>query len=673
MNTDSTLREKFNELPEDAFETWSETGTRRLIEEYALHHVIRIDEIIPRSDAIYPSRLELAQLLQKFARMGYLVARVTGKLPTVRFGIDEWTDIELYRDIEKVQSGQGSLEVTSEPPVFSRLMADSIGFLTSHVERETLRVLYEIHPPEHHASVYVYIFKNAFARGISVAVAEALVHGETLFMLPIFPAGLETLFEHYVHIASLPDNRRDVTRIKHRMREILRIRANDTQSRVRNQACQALAKLSRDNHYSALPSYETSTDSLFETRSQLVASHHVQALIDLAIAKGSSERYQEATQLCCDALSLDPDNMQALRNLGLSLFRIGLLDEAEKYTLRASRNESNWQGLALLDQANILSSKDAFEQSAQAILDAIRCGIVIDESIQARIMIDSIDVMIQHDRCVEALTILDAAQPILRMEPGKQARGEVFRLIGAIALHNIDAAHVLYASHRDTALENLTDTLILLRKLCEESELHSEFIDFCTMIYSRSEKNESLRYVPIYFVFCDLIHQFESASLVVQQIDQLLRARTEMQVRFRSRFVDLMQAAILSAGDEMEFAAVMRLTDDFTEKVVQIACRTLSPVGFFYPELTDILLSAMSHIVDQVLPWPSDFKCQCGEDMHKNSFCICGYDFPNLNQEVVTRIPVQKLKCPRCGDVNEGFRCDTCGRVYSWLLPPTGN
>jgi hypothetical protein len=69
---------------------------------------------------------------------------------------------------------------------------------------------------------------------------------------------------------------------------------------------------------------------------------------------------------------------------------------------------------------------------------------------------------------------------------------------------------------------------------------------------------------------------------------------------------------------------------------------------------------------DAVAPWPADERCVCGKSLKPAIFC-CDPARPIDLAAVVDQLePGFRLNTDCCHQAFEGFRCDACGRVYSW-------
>ena len=76
---------------------------------------------------------------------------------------------------------------------------------------------------------------------------------------------------------------------------------------------------------------------------------------------------------------------------------------------------------------------------------------------------------------------------------------------------------------------------------------------------------------------------------------------------------------------------------------------------------------AMVGLPDYVLHWPLDERCACGQSLQPAIYC-CNPETPfDMSEYVGSFGPEFSLRRPCCGQEFHGFRCDACGRVYSWM------
>lgn len=67
-------------------------------------------------------------------------------------------------------------------------------------------------------------------------------------------------------------------------------------------------------------------------------------------------------------------------------------------------------------------------------------------------------------------------------------------------------------------------------------------------------------------------------------------------------------------------------------------------------------------------PWPVDENCMCGLSLEQFMFCCDGRQ-PIVLAEAAAMLPGTAMKRPCCGATFQGFRCDACGRLYTWHRP----
>jgi hypothetical protein len=70
---------------------------------------------------------------------------------------------------------------------------------------------------------------------------------------------------------------------------------------------------------------------------------------------------------------------------------------------------------------------------------------------------------------------------------------------------------------------------------------------------------------------------------------------------------------------------------------------------------------------DSILPWPLDERCECGRSLSAAIYCCDPAQLIDLREHHRDLGPDFELARACCGDSMRGFRCDACGRLYSWL------
>jgi hypothetical protein len=86
-------------------------------------------------------------------------------------------------------------------------------------------------------------------------------------------------------------------------------------------------------------------------------------------------------------------------------------------------------------------------------------------------------------------------------------------------------------------------------------------------------------------------------------------------------------------------------------------------------DLVEILGQAV-YTLEEMLPWPMDRRCVCGEDL-ADEFKCCGKRV-NLveHEQLLSRHYV--IYCPVCKESLSGASCVQCGRVHTWKLGTVG-
>jgi hypothetical protein len=82
-------------------------------------------------------------------------------------------------------------------------------------------------------------------------------------------------------------------------------------------------------------------------------------------------------------------------------------------------------------------------------------------------------------------------------------------------------------------------------------------------------------------------------------------------------------------------------------------------------ELMDLLGQAV-YTLEEMLPWPRDRTCLCGEDLTKEFIC-CGNPI-NIAEHEHLLSKHYVIYCSTCKGALSGASCDKCGRVYTWKL-----
>ena len=78
--------------------------------------------------------------------------------------------------------------------------------------------------------------------------------------------------------------------------------------------------------------------------------------------------------------------------------------------------------------------------------------------------------------------------------------------------------------------------------------------------------------------------------------------------------------------------------------------------------------SAIGVIPGSILPWPEDQQCACGVSLKPAIHCCDPNELMDMAEFKDQLGPDFLLVPPCCGDPLDGFRCDECGSVYTWVI-----
>lgn len=111
-----------------------------------------------------------------------------------------------------------------------------------------------------------------------------------------------------------------------------------------------------------------------------------------------------------------------------------------------------------------------------------------------------------------------------------------------------------------------------------------------------------------------------------------------------------------------------RLNTSFRRNYPKLPDDELYPLMFDY--VCEVLyrghehLESADHYTD-LLPFPLDLKCVCGEDLKQHVQCECG-EKADTNKLCDEAVLGYIFKCENCGKEKVGFYCHKCLRFYSW-------
>jgi len=69
-----------------------------------------------------------------------------------------------------------------------------------------------------------------------------------------------------------------------------------------------------------------------------------------------------------------------------------------------------------------------------------------------------------------------------------------------------------------------------------------------------------------------------------------------------------------------------------------------------------------------ILPWPEDLQCACGVSLKIAIHCCDPNELIDIDEFKDQLGPEFLLVPPCCGDPLDGFRCDECGSIYTWVI-----
>jgi len=82
--------------------------------------------------------------------------------------------------------------------------------------------------------------------------------------------------------------------------------------------------------------------------------------------------------------------------------------------------------------------------------------------------------------------------------------------------------------------------------------------------------------------------------------------------------------------------------------------------------------SAIAGMPGSIMPWPEDLQCACGVSLKPAIHCCDPNQLMDMAEFKDQLGPDFLLVPPCCSDPLDGFCCDECGRIYSWLLGVVG-
>jgi hypothetical protein len=124
---------------------------------------------------------------------------------------------------------------------------------------------------------------------------------------------------------------------------------------------------------------------------------------------------------------------------------------------------------------------------------------------------------------------------------------------------------------------------------------------------------------------------------------------------------------LLCRGAAAEFCLTRLLSDEAEAKAVlpKIVAAVTGSGDLNDPANVAAFVSAVG-VPDTVLPWPIDEQCICGKGLGPAIFCCDPAKPFSMGDRTAELIPGFVLVRPCCDQHFEGFRCDACGKVYSW-------
>jgi len=78
--------------------------------------------------------------------------------------------------------------------------------------------------------------------------------------------------------------------------------------------------------------------------------------------------------------------------------------------------------------------------------------------------------------------------------------------------------------------------------------------------------------------------------------------------------------------------------------------------------------SAIAGMPGSIMPWPEDLQCACGANLKIAIHCCDPNELIDIDEFKDQLGPDFLLVPPCCKDPLDGFRCDECGSVYTWVI-----
>jgi hypothetical protein len=123
--------------------------------------------------------------------------------------------------------------------------------------------------------------------------------------------------------------------------------------------------------------------------------------------------------------------------------------------------------------------------------------------------------------------------------------------------------------------------------------------------------------------------------------------------------------AKIGAGEER----LRKMLRFLKENPLMIDIREKLTESFFSEETNDEfidILEQAAYVLEEVLPWPLDRRCNCGADLTAGFTCCGNRVKLDGHDRLLSRHYV--IYCPACKEALSGASCGVCGKVYTWKL-----
>lgn len=190
-----------------------------------------------------------------------------------------------------------------------------------------------------------------------------------------------------------------------------------------------------------------------------------------------------------------------------------------------------------------------------------------------------------------------------------------------------------------TAFDAAIGQLPLLDPLCQA----------CTNAMARSFSKEHPALAPFETKIAALVHH----GIVYGVMLEFVCVRLVHEENDVESGLERMFDKIASGQTDLDFEDL--------QKIAEMADR--DEIDFEDPRVAEFFAHA---VPSDALPWPLDRKCACGASLDPFIFC-CDAEKPIPPESFQDRLSATfVLKRDCCGATLDGFRCDLCGRLYSW-------